>query len=543
MHFKKSLVGLTLIASSLQGLATTQANEYRFIVKYRQPVTALKLSKQLNAPVKSLQPIAGGAYVIVIDAHAVKNSSEAELLTQLKQNLALVYAVKDRVGHFKPLPKVSMEESFFPITHQLQWDEFAAPGGVMLESAAGLRDGAWAYTTGHASQPIVVAVLDTGIAEHPALKANLLRDSNGEVLGWNFAANNRDLTDETKSFHGTHVAGTIAALGDEMTGVGEDLKILPLKIPDASGMFYESQVVNAIYWAVGGKVPGLPVNPYPAKVLNMSFGVDKQPGEEIAYCDEALQSALDFSRNRGAVAVVAAGNDNHWESYNAPAVCNGTIKVASTGPQGLRAYYSNYGPGVSFAAPGGDLRYGRTGGILSTVKPNGGYQGSGYDFYQGTSMASPHAAGVAALVYAARDGRIKPLEVEQILYVTTHAFGESEDTDKSCVGKKPCGHGILDAESAVKTALANYDVIFSAPKINHLPASCNTKQHILMAEKQSWLMQAASCRQVSDYTSPVIKQSKNGEIIANYGKVSYVLNTTNYSHCDIIGVDGVGCNQ
>lgn len=541
MQWKKSLIGLTLFGASLQGWAATNTSDYRFIVKYHQPMTAQQIAKQINIPVKALQAIAGEAYVVVIDKSQA-HRTELSILTQLRRNPDLIYAVKDQVGHFRPLPGMPLTESFLQLSHELQWDEFSAPGGVVLESAVGLRDGAWAYTTGRASQPIVVAVLDTGIADHPALKANLLRDSSGAIFGWNFAANNRDLVDETNSYHGTHVAGTIAALSDEMEGIGAELKILPLKIPDASGMFYESQVVNAIYWAVGGKVPGLPLNPYPAKVLNMSFGVDKQPGEEIAYCDEALQSALDFSRKNGAVATVAAGNDNHWESYNAPAVCNGTIKVASTGPQGLRAYYSNYGPGVSFAAPGGDLRYGRVGGILSTVKPGGGYQGSGYDFYQGTSMASPHAAGVAALVYAVRDGRIKPLEVEQILYVTTHAFGNSQDADKSCVGRKPCGHGILDAESAVKTALAKYDEVFSAPAVSQLPASCQTTSKFPNG-KQIWVRQAGSCQNTIKYHFPEIQQGKNNTIIAAYGKVNYILDTKKYSHCDIIGVDGVGCNR
>lgn len=539
MLWKKGLAGLTLIAASFQSMAAIDINELRFIVKYRSPLTAQQLSKQLNLPMKSVQLMAGGAYVVIFNKATV-GQSEQKVLNQLRQNPAVIYAVKDRIGHFKPLPETSSNETLFPLNHVLQWDEFSAPGGVMLESAAGLRDGAWAYTTGQASQPIVVAVLDTGIAEHPALKANLLHDNEGNLWGWNFAGNNRDLRDETNSYHGTHVAGTIAAVSEEMSGIGEHLKILPLKIPDASSMFYESQVVNAIYWAVGGDVPGLPTNPYPAKVLNMSFGVDKQPGEEIAYCDEALQSALDYSRMKGAVSVVAAGNDNHWESFNAPAVCNGTIKVASTGPQGLRAYYSNYGPSVAFAAPGGDLRYGRTSGILSTVRPNGGYMGSGYDFYQGTSMASPHAAGVAALVYAIRDGNIKPLEVEQLLYVTTHAFGSSSDDNNSCTGKKPCGHGILDALNAVKTAMANYDVVFSAPKIENLPVSCGQTSIKMQNGKQLWRSQADSCQNSVDYSTPVMQQTKQG-IVAHYGKVSYVLATEQYSHCDVIGVDGVGC--
>jgi serine protease len=362
--------------------------------------------------------MAGGAYTLVFTPQSIrsvlpnKQDPTTALLNKLKSDPNVVYAVEDRKGHLKPLPKGPEPTEIVSISHDVQWDEFERPGGVMLETLPYLRDGAWAYTSGLTNPSTVVAVLDTGITEHESLSRNLLRDESGKLWGWNFAANNSDLSDETESFHGTHVSGTIAGYGERVKGMGEDLKILTLKIPDASGMFYESAVINAIHWAVGNHVPGIPDNPYPAKVLNMSFGVDEKPGKEIDHCDAALQEALWAARQRGAVVVVAAGNDNRWEHFNAPAVCNGTIKVASTGPKGTRAYYSNYGPSVTFAAPGGDLSSGnKADGILSTVHPNGGYNGSGYDFYQGTSMASPHVAGVAALVYATSNSSLSPEQV------------------------------------------------------------------------------------------------------------------------------------
>jgi serine protease len=345
------------------------------------------------------------------------------VLERLRKNPDVFYAVKDRVGHFTPVPDpVQSSYTVDLLTHESQWDEFTRPAGVMLESKAGSRDGAWAYTTGLAKKPVVVAVLDTGIALNDGIINNLVKDSEGNVWGWNFAANNNNLADETKSFHGTHVAGTIAGYGSVMSGM-------------ASGMFYESSVINAIYWAVGGDVPGVPTNIYPAKVLNMSFGVDRGPKDEVDYCDQALQEAVFFARKKGAILAVAAGNDNLWEHFNAPAVCNGTMKIASTGPEGLRSYFSNYGPGITLAAPGGDKRYGLWGGILSTVNPGGGYNGSGFDYYQGTSMATPHVAGVAGLIFSASDKALSPEQIEQILYTTTHDFGVSSDVNKSCIGK------------------------------------------------------------------------------------------------------------
>ncbi|WED43501.1 S8 family serine peptidase [Legionella cardiaca] len=553
MRYPLGLLGLTLFALTSPVMA--KENTVHMIVKYKDPSAAaatlkIELSNLAHLPVASLTPMAGGAYSLIYKTQDLKSNKDrqellANMLYRLRKNPKIAYAVEDRVGYFKPLPTLMDEISPLNLlSHESQWDEFTRPAGVMLESASGYRDGAWAYTTGKAAKPIVVAVLDTGIAFNNSLLNNLVKDQQGNVWGWNFAANNSDIHDETGSYHGTHVAGTIAGYGDVMTGMGEDLKILAVKIPDASGMFYESQVINAIYWSVGGEVPGVPTNLYPAKVLNMSFGVDERPGKEIDHCDEALQEALFYVRKKGAVVAAAAGNDNRWEHYNAPAVCNSTIKVAATGPAGLRAYYSNYGPSVSFAAPGGDLKYGRKGGILSTVNPGGGYQNSGFDFYQGTSMATPHVAGVAGLIFAINNGDIKPEKVEQILYATTHGFGQTTDENNSCVGKKPCGHGILDAENAVKAAMANYDFILTVPKADELkliPCGEGVYQPntAIKKGKGHWLPIKKSCEPKFTYMHPKLRQTKSGKITVSYGTAVYQLNDS--LKCQLIGFEGVGC--
>ncbi|MFC3908536.1 S8 family serine peptidase [Legionella dresdenensis] len=457
--------GLGLALFMLAQAATGGENQesLRVIVKSTPQamnlMTRPALEKQFNIHISTMTPIAGGAYVIVVNKPKALDGQKAmtALLKQLNNSQEFAYAVEDRKGHFKPVPQpqsVKDMKDAIELSHYLQWDEFIAPAGVMLESAAGRRDGAWMYTTGEATEPVVVAVLDTGIATNPAIYDNLVKDENGKLWGWNFAANNRDIYDETGSYHGTHVSGTIAGFSREMTGIGQNLKVLPVKIPDASGMFYESQVINGIYWSVGGKVPAVPDNIYPAKVLNMSFGVDERPGKEKEICDPALQDAVDYARAQGAVLMAAAGNDNRYQHFNAPAACERVMVVAATGPEGLRSYYSNYGPGVSFAAPGGDLRYGKVGGILSTVNEYGGYNHSGFDFYQGTSMATPHAAGIAGLIYAITNNQITPEQVEQLMLNSVHPFGESSDPDKSCKGRKSCGKGILDADKAVRTALS-----------------------------------------------------------------------------------------
>lgn len=554
MDFRKGVLAVSLLSLSY---GTFAADEVRVILKYKQtmamPLLLSQITKATQLPVQELKPMANGAYSLILDTSqaswALNKGQDATVLVleQLRKNPNIMYAVKDRIGHFKPVPdpKISNNLSVL-LSHNSQWDEFSAPAGIMLESKAGLRDGAWAYTTGTARKPIVVAVLDTGIAQNDSLDNSLLKDKNGQLWGWNFAGNDNNLLDETNSYHGTHVAGTIAGYGAVMTGVGEDLKILPVKIPGKSGLFYESSVINAIYWSVGADVFGVPQNKYPAKVLNMSFGVDLEPGREIDYCDEALQEAVFYARQKGAVLVAAAGNDNVWEHYNAPAVCNSTIKVASTGPEGLRSYFSNYGPGITLAAPGGDKRYGTAGGILSTVNAGGGYNGSGFEFYQGTSMASPHVAGVAGLVFA-MNSSLSAEQVEQILFMTTHDFGKSKDANKSCVGKKPCGHGILDAENAVKAAVNAYDVLFSAPTLNALAVKNCGKAMLqpaidkINAKEGSWIRNHSDCQSEESYQNPHIKQSKDGRIYAYYGAVSYQLDQSGYRECHVIGYDGVGC--
>lgn len=559
MRLKSGILGLGLLSVACGAYAFPAQDAVRIIVKYKQQVknnAALKtqIAQYAQLPVKEMKPMANGAYSLILNSATVSSAqSDSDELTnlvleRLRKNPEVLYAVKDKVGHFVPVPDPQLIQNTVDLlSHESQWDEFTRPSGVMLESKPGSRDGAWAYTTGLAKKPVVVAVLDTGIALNDSLINNLVKDNDGKVWGWNFAANNADLTDETKSFHGTHVAGTIAGYGSVMSGMGEDLKVLPIKIPGASGMFYESAVINAIYWSVGGDVPGVPTNIHPAKVLNMSFGVDRGPKDEIDYCDQALQEAVFFARKKGAVLAVAAGNDNLWEHFNAPGVCNGTIKVASTGPEGLRSYFSNYGPSVTLAAPGGDKRYGIWGGILSTVNPGGGYNGSGFDYYQGTSMATPHVAGVAGLIFSASEKTLTPEQIEQILYTTTHEFGVSNDANKSCVGKKPCGHGILDAENAVKAALASYDILLSAPTLENL-ATKECGEHELMPAKRRvsvngmvWVRNQTGCQSEASYQKPHVTQSKDGNIAVSYGSVSYQLDQSAYKSCHVIGYDGVGC--
>jgi len=339
---------------------------------------------------------------------------------------------------------------------------------------------AWQYGDG---EGITVAVIDTGITQHPDLDLSLADAgydfiTNGFVSGrgvdgrkaggWDTG----DWTSEDKflvanggcaqpqeqqdsSWHGTHVAGTIAELtnnGVGMVGVAPKAKILPIRALGHCGGS-TADIADAITWASGGHVEGVPDNKNPAEVINMSLG-----GSGVCTADSVTGQAIAAAMARGSVVVVAAGNDNIDAGSSTPASCPGVINVAATGITGTRASYSSYGNSVTLSAPGGgaytndDPSTGttvRAGYIWSTLNTGAhGPETPTYAGYTGTSMAAPHVAGVAALIFSAAYTANRPLptprDVRDILTQTSTVFPV-----------KPIiriGAGIVDAAQAVARA-------------------------------------------------------------------------------------------
>lgn len=296
-------------------------------------------------------------------------------------------------------------------------------------------DLAWNLSTGSG---VVVAVLDTGIAyENFRNIAKLAPDLSGTafVLGYDFINNdNKPYDDEG---HGTHVAGTIAQTtnnGEGVAGVAYDAALMPVKVLDSQGSGSYAVIAEGIYFAADNG----------ADVINMSLG---GPVSSVT-----LENALDYARNPGKygashdpVTIVAAtGNDSGAVGY--PAAYDAyVIAVGATDYNMNLAYYSNYGPEVDVVAPGGDVTVdlnndGYGDGILQNTFGNNP-RDMGYYFYQGTSMATPHVAGTAALMIS-NGNATTPDQVQRALQDTAHERGEP--------GKDNLyGYGLIDAYAAL----------------------------------------------------------------------------------------------
>ncbi len=403
-----------------------------------------------------------------------------------------------------------------------QWDLLDATSGIRTEQA-------WGYTTGTGS---VVAVVDTGVLPHIDLKPNLLPGF--DMINDTFVANDgngrdADATDPgdyvlagecgsssgiSSSWHGTHVSGTIAAVGNNgegVTGVAYGAKILPVRVLGKCGG-YTSDVAAGIIWAAGGSVSGVPANPNPARVINMSLG-----GQSA--CGQTMQNAINTARSKNAVVVVAAGNSNADASQFSPANCSGVIAVAATGSDGGKAYYSNYGSTVDLAAPGGSMNTGSENGILSTLN-TGSKQAAAdtYAYYQGTSMATPHVSGVAALMLSANPALTSD-QVESVLKSSARPFPASCNN---------CGAGLLDATAAVQAALALKPVDPQPPTPptdpNNPPATdpYADLQAALNSNQALWTSQ-----RIGNYSYVLEEKSGNNtsrlQIMVRRGRVSYAI--------------------
>lgn len=450
------------VANSLPATLAKQRRADRMSIK------AERFTQRAGERVKFVRETALTRHAVFSAERRLSAKETEALLNQLAIDDEVEWVEEDRLLH----PTLTPNDT----QYGNQWHYYENTGGIRAPAA-------WDRATG---QGVVVAVLDTGFRPHADLNANLL--AGYDMISDSFIGNDgngrdndaRDPGDWTNagecgggqptsfrasSWHGTHVAGTIAAVSNNNTGVAGvayNAKIVPVRVLGKCGG-YTSDIADGIIWAAGGTVAGVPANPNPASVINMSLGGSGS-------CASTTQNAINQARSRGAVVVVAAGNSNSNANNFNPGNCNGVINVAATNRQGGRANYSNVGSSVDVAAPGGQMTSANDpNGVLSTYNSGSTTPSNdSYGFSQGTSMAAPHVAGVAALIKQVKPSAT-PDEIETLLKNTARTF------PATCNG---CGTGIVDANAAVIAAQGTTGGnAGSSTSLNNLAATTNNWLH------------------------------------------------------------------
>lgn len=317
-----------------------------------------------------------------------------------------------RVEHAEPLAKV--RAMFVPndpdMKQQWHMERIGAPR-------------AWDFAIGRG---VTVAVVDTGIAceDHgPFTKGSDLKATEC-VPGWNFVSGNEHANDDQG--HGTHVAGTIAqstnnALG--VTGVAFGARLMPVKVLNEEGWGTTADVADGIRWAADNG----------AHVINLSLGGPRN--------SRVLQKAIDHARSKGAVVVAAAGNSGGNVGY--PGASDGVIGVSATGADDKLAPFSSRGKGVDIAAPGVKV-------VQQTICEKGRNNCLIFPGWNGTSMASPHVAGAAALVMS--------LGVTDAVAVEDALRDNARKVDDSDRGRLLYGAGILDAAASLSAVTVKHTI-------------------------------------------------------------------------------------
>ena len=345
---------------------------------------------------------------------------------------------------------------------------------------------AWALTTGSAG--VTAAVLDTGILPHPDLagrtwsgydfvsEVEFAGDGNGRDADptdpgdW-VARRGNDLAVQQlvdaglcdvapSSWHGTFIAGQIGAMsnnGQGVAGINWANKVLPVRVSGKCGALL-SDLLDGMRWAAGLPVTGVPTNPNPARVINLSFGGDVPCSSSALY-----QSAIDDVTAQGALVVVAAGNGG--SALMRPADCQRVLSVGAVRQDGLKTDYSNFGPGLGLMAPGGSvgeavLLYSTANSGLTTAVPAQDHYGT----LQGTSFSAPLATGVATLMLSLNPA-LSPAQLvdrmrtgvrpwSSVARVPAYPTCSSDSLSQSvchCT-TQTCGSGLLDAALAVRLA-------------------------------------------------------------------------------------------
>jgi len=424
--------------------------------------------------------MSGGAWVVELDGLS-EHSSPQPLFRYWRQQQLIDYAEIDSPVRTSLVP----DDPLF----DLQWHLGSADDYASLNLPE-----AWDITRGSAA--VTVAIIDTGIRfENSELAGRLLpgydfvsgindyrsqprvpdglnfikahdgdgrdQDASDPGDGVDAELNTRMLDEDLEcpqqesTWHGTAMASLVAANGNDsngMTGVDWEANILPVRAIGKCGG-RRSDLLDAIRWAAGVDDPSLPDNPTPARIVNLSLGIDDA-------CTRADQQAIDDAVAAGALIVSAVGNlgRNLDEEPSSPSHCNNVLGVTAVDAKGYRASYSSYGLDADLAAPGGEGPSGDNRPIL--VATNDGYMepqpGDSHRYTTGTSVASPLVAGVISLMLSVNPA-LSNAEIRALLQSSSKPFPDilpsGSASDKAVCDRSTCGSGLVDAGAAVAAAL------------------------------------------------------------------------------------------
>ncbi|MFC4453437.1 S8 family serine peptidase [Deinococcus sonorensis] len=299
---------------------------------------------------------------------------------------------------------------------------------------------AWRVRSGAS---VTVGVLDTGYVASSELGSRAIN-------GYDFVSDparsgDGDGRDRNASgvgplaYHAEVVANLIGAShnGQGMAGINPAARIVEVRVAGTDGMIDPQDLADAIRWTAGLRVDGAPVNPNPARLLNLSLYADFIP---LTGCDARIQRAIQDVTARGTLVIAGAANDGQDAAGYTPAGCPNVLTVTAVDRSGHRPAYANWGLSVGLAAPGGDAQDG-----VPMVS-----QGQ-VTRKNGTSFAAPHVTGVASLMLGLRP-TLTPAQLRQVLEQTAAAFPGG-----TCDPASPdhrCGTGILNAGAALRAAAA-----------------------------------------------------------------------------------------
>jgi serine protease len=387
------IAGIWFALANFQGLATN-GNYDSLVIDFREDIGETELEKKLSTIEREFNQKIALNSIFSIDDRIYTLKGDRQALDRLRREL------KSDVEYIEPNYLYYALETPNDPDYSKQWN-FRS---INLEQA-------WDDSKG---EGITVAVIDTGVSAVPDLADTQM------VEGYDFVNDRKNASDDVG--HGTHVAGTIAQSTNNnygVAGIAYKATIMPIKVLSGGGGGTISDIAEGIKFAADNG----------AKIINMSLGGGGD--------SQLMREAIDYANKKGTVIIAAAGNENR-NSSSYPARYPNVISVAAIDASGKKAPYSNFGAGVDISAPGGS----ETGKILqNTIDSKTGE--SIFVGYQGTSMASPHVAGVAALIASISDNN--PENIRKILLESTRKINED-----------PLNHygaGQLDAAAAVKLTL------------------------------------------------------------------------------------------